>query len=134
MILDSSAVVAVIIGEPEAEVFADALSSATDVRMSAANWLEAAIVVDSRRSPVASRRFDDLVAVIPIAVVPVTVEQVVQARAAYRDFGRGSGHLARLNFGDCFAYALARVSGEPLLYKGADFAATGIPSAVSPEA
>lgn len=130
MIVDSSAVVAVIVGEAEADVFADVLASASKAQMSAVNWLEAAIVVDGRRNPVASRRFDDLVAAVPIEIVPVTSEQVVQARAAYRDFGRGSGHPARLNVGDCFAYALARVSGAPLLYRGADFAATGIPSAV----
>jgi len=75
---------------------------------------------------VASRRFDDLIREAAIVVEPVTEEQARLGRAAYRDFGKGSGHRAQLNFGDCFAYALARASGEPLLFKGADFTHTDI--------
>lgn len=99
--------------------------------MSAANFLEAAIVIDARRSPRASRRFDDLVREAEIVVEPVTEEQAHIARQAYRDYGRGSGHPARLNFGDCFAYALARATGEPLLFKGDDFRHIDIAPAVS---
>jgi ribonuclease VapC len=95
-------------------------------RMSAANYLEAAIVIDGSRDPIASRRFDDLLREAGIAIDPVTEEQAKVAREAYRDFGRGSGHAAKLNFGDCFAYALAKTSGEPLLFKGDDFIHTGI--------
>jgi ribonuclease VapC len=94
--------------------------------VSAANYLEAAIVIDGSRDPIASRRFDDLLREGGIAIEPVTEEQAKVAREAYRDFGRGSGHAARLNFGDCFAYALAKTTGEPLLFKGDDFLHAGI--------
>ena len=101
--------------------FADALASADICRISAATFLETAIVVDANRSPTLSRRLDDLVRETAIVIEPVTSEQAQVAREAYRDYGRGSGHPARLNFGDCFAYALARAAGEPLLFKGNDF-------------
>jgi ribonuclease VapC len=86
--------------------------------LSAANFVESALVIDGSRDPIASRRFDDLVREAHIAVEPVTEAQARIAREAYRDFGKGSGHPAKLNFGGCFAYALA---GEPLLFKGEDF-------------
>ena len=109
---------------------AQAIEEATQRQISAANWLEAAAVIDGSRDPVASRRFDELVDVARIAVVPVTEAQARIARAAYRDFGKGSGHPAGLNFSDCFAYALAKDTGEPLLFKGADFAQTDIEPAL----
>ena len=87
---------------------------------------EAAIVIDGARDPVASHRFDDLVKEAQLVIEPVTDEQARIAREAYRDFGRGSEHPARLNFGDCFAYALARATGELLLFKGSDFSHTDI--------
>lgn len=124
MIVDSSAIVAVLHGEDDAERFIDVLATAGTARMSAATYLEAAVVVDSNRDPVLSRRFDDLMSAVPIAVEPVTRDHAEMARQAYRDFGRGSGHPARLNFGDCFSYALARATGEPLLFKGNDFSHT----------
>src|SRR5215467_12018023 len=99
-------------------------------RISAANYLESAVVIDGSRDPVASRRFDELVATAELHVEPVTHDQARIAREAYRDFGKGSGHKARLNFGDCFAYALAKATGEPLLYKGRDFAHTDVASAL----
>jgi ribonuclease VapC len=127
MIVDSSALIALLRDEPEAPHFAQALASPGEhKRISAANWLEAAIVIDAARDPIASRRFDELVARAALIVEPVTPEQARRAREAYRDFGKGSGHKAGLNFGDCFAYALASERGEPLLFKGDDFAATGI--------
>ena len=126
MIVDSSALLAILRDEPEAEVFARAIEAAHQRRISAANFLEAAIVVDGTRDPIASRRFDDFVREAQLGIEPVTEAQVRIAREAYRDFGRGSGHPAQLNFGDCFAYALARVAGEPLLFKGGDFARTDI--------
>jgi ribonuclease VapC len=89
-----------------------------------------AIVIDASRDPIASRRFDDLVREAQLIVEPVTEAQARIAREAYRDFGRGSGHPARLNFGDCFAYALARSMSEPLLFKGDDFAHTDITPAL----
>jgi ribonuclease VapC len=129
MIVDTSALVAILRDEPEARRFAIALANAQERRISAANFLEAASVIDGSRDPVASRLFDDLLRESRIHIETVTEEQVRIAREAYRDFGRGSGHAAALNFGDCFAYALARTSGEPLLFKGRDFTHTGIPVA-----
>lgn len=90
------------------------------------------MVVDRLEDPVATRRVDDLVATLGIEIVPVTAEHVTLGRAAYRDFGRGSGHRARLNFGDCFAYALARATAEPILFKGDDFTHTDVIPAVRP--
>ena len=87
-------------------------------RVSAANFVEAAVIIDASRDPVASRRFDDLIKEAQIIIEPVTEPQARIARDAYRDFGKGSGHPAKLNFGDCFAYALAKSTGEPLLFKG----------------
>src|SRR6516164_7993183 len=131
MIIDSSALIAILRDEPEAMTCARAIEAASHRRISAANFLEAAIVIDGSRDPVASRRFDDLVREAQLVVEPVTEAQARIAREAYRDFGRGSGHPARLNFGDCFAYALARLSGEPLLFKGDDFTHTDITPALS---
>ena len=126
MIVDSSAVIAVLKEEPEGERFLGMLIAGGPKRMSAANYLEAAIVVDANRNPVLSRRLDDLIAGTDILIEPVTQEQAEIARAAYRDFGRASGHAARLNFGDCFAYALAKAKREPLLFKGEDFSFTDV--------
>lgn len=130
MIVDSSAVIAILRNEPEAEDLADAIERAPARRISAANLFETAIVVDGSRDPIASRRLDDLVRDAGLIVEPVTEAQVRIARAAYRDFGKGSGHAAGLNFGDCFAYALARERGEPLLFKGNDFGRTDVASAL----
>jgi ribonuclease VapC len=126
VIIDTSALIAILRDEPEAAAYARAIEAASDRRISAANFLEAAIVIDGSRDPVASRRFDDLVREGQLVVETVTEAQARIAREAYRDFGRGSGHPARLNFGDCFAYALARITAEPLLSKGDDFAHTDI--------
>ena len=132
MIVDTSALMVILRDEPEARDFAIALAGADRRRISAANYLETAIVIDGSRDPIASRRFDDLLREAEMAVEPVTAEQARVAREAYRDFGRGSGHAARLNFGDCFAYALAKTAGEPLLFKGADFLHAGIPAVCAP--
>ena len=105
---------------------AHAIESAQDRRISAANWLETAVVIDASRDPVASRRFDELVQTAELQVEPVTREQADIARAAYRDFGKGSGHKASLNFGGCFAYALAKATGQTLLFKGNDFGHTDV--------
>jgi ribonuclease VapC len=131
VIIDTSALIAILRDEPEAAACAKAIEAASRRYISAANFLEAAIVIDGSRDPVASRRFDDLVREAQLVVEPVTEAQARIAREAYRDFGRGSGHPARLNFGDCFAYALARLSGEPLLFKGDDFTHTDITPALS---
>jgi ribonuclease VapC len=127
MIVDTSAIIAVLKEETEAPRFLRALTISTEPkRISAANYLEAGVVVDANRNPVLSRRLDDLVVQTAIEVEPVTREQAEIARAAYRDFGKGSGHPAGLNFGDCFAYALAKSMGEPLLFKGDDFSRTDV--------
>jgi ribonuclease VapC len=124
LIIDTSAIIAILLGEPEAADFIDALLDAPAARMSAATYVEAAVVVDANRDPVLSARFDELAA--EIEVVPMTRDQADTARQAYRDYGRGTGHPARLNLGDCFSYALARASGEPLLFRGNDFVHTDL--------
>ncbi len=126
MIIDASALVAILFAEPEAADCAKAIEAADQRRISAVNYLEAAIVIDGRRDPIASRRFDEFISAAAISIELVDEEQARVARAAYRDFGRGSGHPARLNMGDCFAYALARSRSEPLLFKGGDFIHTDL--------
>ena len=96
------------------------------MRMSTATYVELGAVVDSQQDPIVSRRLDQILDVAGTVFEPVTLEQARIARAAYRDFGRGSGHPARLNFGDTFAYALAKDLGEPLLFKGDDFSHTDV--------
>jgi ribonuclease VapC len=128
MIIDSSAVIAILRNEADAPIFAQAIAEAASRRVSAVSFVESAAVIDASRDPIASRRFDDFMKAAGIAVEPVSESQARIAREAYRDFGKGSGHPARLNFGDCFAYALAKAMGEPLLYKGDDFSHTDIAS------
>jgi ribonuclease VapC len=130
VIIDSSALIAILRAEPEASEMAHAIQSAQDRRISSANWLETAVVIDASRDPVASRHFDELVQTAELHVEPVTSDQARIARDAYRDFGKGSGHKAGLNFGDCFAYALAKTSGQALLFKGNDFGHTDITPAL----
>ena len=129
MIVDSSAIVAILRLEPEAAQFTRLISDTTDVRISAANALESCIVIDQQGDPVASNKFDDYMKRGDFQVVPVTEDHVWVARQAYREFGKGN-HPAALNFGDCFAYALAKTSDEPLLFKGDDFSQTDIKPAV----
>lgn len=124
MIVDSSAVVGILNGEPDAGALSEALVSAQHRRMSAATLVELLVVVDGRRDPVRSARLDEFLHRSDMEIIDVTAEQAHIARAAYRDFGKGSGHPAGLNFGDCFSYALARTTGEPLLFKGGDFGHT----------
>jgi len=126
MILDSSAVIAILRAEPEAAAFARAIEDDTDRRISAVNYVEAAAAIDASRDPIASRRFDELLREAEVTIEPVTETQAQIARQAYRDFGKISGHPARLNFGDCFAYALAKAKKEPLLFKGDDFSHTDV--------
>jgi ribonuclease VapC len=125
MIVDTSALLAVFFEEPEAEDFARAIARAEVSKISAANLLEAGIVADNQTDPWTGRQLDALVANFHLRIEPVTEEQVRFARQAYVDFGRGN-HPAKLNFGDCFAYALAKATGEPLLFKGDDFRHTDI--------
>lgn len=126
MIIDTSALLAILRAEPEARACAEAIEQSDVRRISAGNFLEAAIVIDSSRDPIASRRLDDLLQAADIVIEPVTKDQTLIGREAYRDFGKGSGHPAQLNFGDCFAYALSKVMREPVLFKGNDFAHTDV--------
>ncbi|MBI1775369.1 MAG: type II toxin-antitoxin system VapC family toxin [Proteobacteria bacterium] len=126
MIVDTSALIAILRNESDAALYAAAIEGAAIRRISAVTFLEAAIVIDGSRDPIASRRFDDVIKEAAFSIEPVTEVQARIAREAYRDFGKGSGHAAGLNFGDCFAYALAKHAGEPLLFKGEDFARTDI--------
>ena len=126
MIVDSSALVAILKREPERAAFSALLETTLDVSISAATYFETGIVIDSLREPAMSRMLDDLIEVSGIIIEPVTVAQASIARQAYRDYGRGSGHPANLNFGDCFTYALAREKREPVLWKGDDFGHTDL--------
>ncbi|HET8928057.1 MAG TPA: type II toxin-antitoxin system VapC family toxin [Microbacterium sp.] len=132
MIVDASALVAIVLAEPQAPRLLDALATARPAAISAATALEVAIVIDAKNNPVLSHRLDALLD--DIAIVPVTAEHARIARAAYRDYGRGSGHGAKLNFGDCFSYALAAETGKALLYVGDDFARTDLDSALDGDA
>jgi ribonuclease VapC len=129
MIVDSSALIAILKREAQWAALSETLDATGISRISAANYLEASIVVDGWKNPILSREFDELIQRFKIQIEPVTFEQAKIARQAYRDFGRGSGHRAGLNFGDCFSYALARDRREPMLWKGDDFGHTDIRSA-----
>jgi ribonuclease VapC len=128
MIVDSSAVLAILFNEGDAETYARAISEAETRRISAANFVEVAIVIEAQTRE-GSRQFDAFFRRADIVIEAVTEEQAHVARQAYTDFGKGR-HPAELNFGDCFAYALAKVTGEPLLFKGQDFSKTDIKAAV----
>ena len=128
MIVDTSAIAAVIFDEVDAEYFENEISEATVCRMSAANYFEAAMVIEGRMGEEGARELDNYLETAEIEFVDVTQEQAHAARLAWRRYGKGN-HPAGLNFGDCFAYALAEVSQEPLLFKGDDFSLTDIEAA-----
>lgn len=130
MIVDTSALLAILFDEPDAKRHADAIAAAGVRLISAANYLEAGIVVDNQAGSSAGRQLDALVDRAEIAVEAVTRAHADLARQAYLDFGRGN-HPAGLNFGDCFAYALAKATGQPLLFKGEDFARTDVVAALN---
>lgn len=130
MILDTSAIIAILKNEAEADVFSEAIEAAKTVRISAANYLETHLLVDRYRNPILNARLETIFENPGIQIEPVTVEQAKIARFAYRDYGKGSGHRANLNFGDCFSYALAREKREPILFKGDDFVHTDLRSAL----
>jgi len=130
MIVDTSALLAILFEEKDAANYAAALASSDRPRISAANLLEAGIVIDNQAGLSAGRQLDALVERARMDVAPVTYEHVRIARQAYLDFGKGN-HPAGLNFGDCFAYALAKTTGEPLLFKGDDFAKTDVLGALA---
>ncbi|HEX7833922.1 MAG TPA: type II toxin-antitoxin system VapC family toxin [Pseudolysinimonas sp.] len=128
MIVDSSALIAIALGEQDAGRYADALQNGG--RVSAATLLESNMVIDSIVDAQARGRFEQIWASLGLSVEPFTEEQARIAAQAHRDFGRRSGSPARLNFGDCISYALAKATGEPLLYKGNDFVHTDVRSAL----
>lgn len=129
MIVDSSAILAILFAEPDAAVFAKAMSEADACKISAATFVEVAVVVEAQTQDRGSRQLDAFLRRAGFVIEPVTEEQAHLARQAYSDFGKGH-HPACLNFGDCFSYALAKASGEALLFKGGDFSKTDIVSAL----
>ena|ERR1700677_3674087 len=128
MILDTSALSAIFFGEPEAHVYAKLIHDADCCRMSAANFVELAIVIERQLGPEAGRQCDMFFRRAGIVIEPVTIDHAHLARQGFLDFGKGR-HPAGLNFGDCFAYALAKATDEPLLYKGMDFSKTDVRAA-----
>jgi ribonuclease VapC len=132
MILDTSALVAVLFGEPEADLYTRLIHDADRCRISAGSFLELSIVLECQASSEADRQRDMFFRRAGIVIEPVTVDQAYLARQAFHEFGKGR-HPAGLNFGDCFAYALAKATGEPLLFKGDDFSKTDIvPARLTP--
>lgn len=128
MIVDSSALIAVVGAEPDHEVYRRVLLGATEaLRLAAPTLVEAYLVADNRGL---GRTLDGVLRGADIEIVPFDLEMARIAREAHRDFGRGSGHPAKLNLGSCFSYALASITGEPLLYKGDDFGHTDVRSAL----
>ena len=125
MVIDTSAIIAILSNEPDATQLAGAIAAADSRFMSAASLLESAIVIESRYGPSGGQKLDELIATAEIQIEPVTVDQVSIARTAFRTYGKGR-HPAGLNFGDCFAYALAKSKEAPLLFKGDDFSRTDI--------
>ena len=125
MVIDTSALLAIFLAEPERKPFLDSILQAETRMISAATVLETGIVLEARRGESAGREFDLFLVRANLQIVSVDNEQAEIARSAWRKYGKGR-HPAALNFGDCFAYALAKSSGEPLLAKGTDFVATDI--------
>jgi ribonuclease VapC len=125
MVVDTSVLIAILLLEPEAERFARTIAGARPRLLSAASLFEAGIVIESRLGLEAGGDLDEFVTDVSLQIEPVTADQVRVAREAYRTYGRGN-HPAGLNFGDCFAYALAKTTGLPLLFTGGDFAQTDI--------
>jgi ribonuclease VapC len=130
MVIDSSALLAILLDEPEAADFLHAVKRATARRISAASFLETGMVLRRGNSGQMQKPFEELIASLRISIVSVTEQQARAALDAFGIYGKGQGHPAGLNFGDCFSYALAKVANEPLLYKGRDFSETDIPSAL----
>jgi ribonuclease VapC len=129
MVIDTSAIIAILAGEPEKDTFLEHIVSAPEALLSAASYVETGIVVE--RFPDIANQLDSFLLELGIDVTPVTSAQARIAREAYRQFGKGR-HPAGLNYGDCFSYALTKTSGHRLLFKGNDFGKTDIESALLP--
>jgi ribonuclease VapC len=125
MVVDTSAIMAILLGEPEAEAFVRALAHDPKKMISAFNALESAIVIETKKGEAGGRELDLLLHRARIEIIPFSVDQLEVALTAWRNYGKGH-HPAGMNIGDCCAYALAKYSGEPLLFKGQDFAQTDI--------
>jgi ribonuclease VapC len=126
MVIDTSALVALLLDEAETTQFVSAIAAAPVRLLSAASYLETAIVITARLGPQARGEFDPLIQDLSIDIVPFTREQASFAAAGFDQYGRGRGHAAGLNYGDCFTYGLAKLTGEPVLFKGNDFSRTDI--------
>lgn len=130
MVIDTSAVVASLNAEPDADRFRAALKSAAECVMSAFTVFECRTVLGMRFGDAKLREFELLLAKLPVRIVPFDADQAILAHQAYRRYGKGTGHPAQLNLGDCAAYALALTLGMPLLFKGDDFPRTDVPAAL----
>jgi ribonuclease VapC len=128
MVLDTSAVLAILLDEPERRAFAEQIEAAEGRLLSAASFVETSMILESRHGAEGVRALDRLLSVAGVEMVAVDSAQALAAREAFRQFGKGR-HAAGLNFGDCFAYALAKTRAEPLLFKGNDFAYTDVMTA-----
>lgn len=129
MIVDTSALIAILHGEPDHDLMVEMLASHR-ARISAANWLEGVMVAERDRQARSAERYEGILRAAAVTIEPVSVEQARAARVAFLRYGRGSGSPAKLNFGDCFAYALSATAGEPLLFKGDDFRHTDVWKAI----
>ncbi|WP_129656858.1 type II toxin-antitoxin system VapC family toxin [Rothia halotolerans] len=130
MIVDTSAVIAIIRDEGDREAYVQALLDDSSPKMASPTYLECCIVIQRLGDPVAERRLEELLQALGVEVVPFTLPDAETARRAYRDFGKGTGHPAQLNYGDCISYATAVNRREPLLWKGEDFGHTGVAAAL----
>lgn len=129
MVIDSSAIIAILFGEPDAETLLSEIAGAEACRLSAASLVEVGIVLRRGSAPQRQAAFDEMLSLFAIQIEPVTEQQAYLALDAYDRFGKGTGHPAALNYGDCFSCALAKQSGEPLLFKGEDFTRTDLQAA-----
>ncbi len=129
MVVDTSALLAIFLAEPERKQFLEVITQGDTRYISAANVLETGIVLEARRGEAAGREFDLFLRQAKLEVVPVDSDQIEIARLAWRKYGKGR-HAAGLNFGDCFTYALAKAMGEPILFKGEDFTHTDLSPAI----
>ena len=130
MIIDSSALLSILLREDDGDLYLDRIADAATRRMSSATWFEASMVAEGRKGPEVGARFDEIIRRMGIEVVAFTAEHGELARAAWRRYGRGNNAASSLNFGDCMSYALAKATNEPLLFKGRDFGATDITPAL----
>jgi ribonuclease VapC len=131
MVIDSSALIALLLSEPETDEFVTAIAGSLVRLISAASYLETTIVMLSRSGSEGQRKLDRLLTDLAATVFPFTLDQAVLAAEAYKRYGKGSGHPAGLNFGDCFTYGLAKLTGEPVLFRGNDFSRTDLASATA---